>query len=263
MSKTDIAKNGLYIKRIINVIKADNPNHHRLLSVNGRHSDAFVYIVSGSCTYGFEDEKKFTVREGDILYLAHGAVYTMYIHSENYRFIFCDFEFDSDCARKSADYSAKNISDAENLFNKLLKFHTSPSKTSFAESMAMLYDIYGVVLAASDSTYIERSAKNKISDAGKYIDANYKSELLSVDFLAERTGMSTVYFRKLFKAQYGISPSQYIISVRLKKAKEFMKYPFLTLEECAGQSGFSSLQYFCRAFKKATGTTPAAYRNKK
>lgn len=39
-----------------------------------------------------------------------------------------------------------------------------------------------------------------------------------------------------------------------------INYPFLTLEECALQSGFSTVQYFTRCFKKATGPTPAAYR---
>ncbi|MBQ7054474.1 MAG: helix-turn-helix transcriptional regulator, partial [Oscillospiraceae bacterium] len=84
---------------------------------------------------------------------------------------------------------------------------------------------------------------------------------LSVTSLAESIDLSEVYFRKLFKAQFDVSPAQYIISVRLKKAKELMRSPFLSLEECALQSGFSSLQYFCRVFKKATGATPGSYRN--
>lgn len=43
-------------------------------------------------------------------------------------------------------------------------------------------------------------------------------------------------------------------------ARELMTYSFLTLEDCALQSGFSSLQYFCRVFKKGYGITPAKYR---
>ena len=80
--------------------------------------------------------------------------------------------------------------------------------------------------------------------------------------LAEKIGISEVYLRKLFKAQYGITPSNYLISVRLENAKKLMRYPFITLEECALQSGFSSLQYFCRLFKKETGISPGKYRKK-
>jgi AraC-like DNA-binding protein len=41
-----------------------------------------------------------------------------------------------------------------------------------------------------------------------------------------------------------------------------MEYPFLSLEECAIDSGFSSVQYFCRVFKKVMSITPAQYRRK-
>ena len=84
---------------------------------------------------------------------------------------------------------------------------------------------------------------------------------LSVSALAKIADMSEVYFRKLFKAEVGVSPLKYIISVRLKKAKQLMKnYPFLTLEECARQSGFSSLHYFSRVFLSEFGTNPSKYR---
>ena len=74
--------------------------------------------------------------------------------------------------------------------------------------------------------------------------------------------MSEVYFRKLFKNEYGQSPSQYMAAVRLRKAIELMRYPFMYVEECAVQSGFSSQQYFSRVFKKNIGDTPAHYRKK-
>ena len=263
MGKNDIAKNSLYIHKIINVIKARIQNSHRLLHTDNRYSDAFVYIIAGSCIYKFDDGFAFTVNKGDIVYLAYHSVYTMHLQTENYQFIFCDFEFDEASDRKSNVYSPKNASDAENLFYKLLKSHTSASKTSFTECMSILYRIYGMVLLTSNVTYIGTISENRILEAKKYIDTNFKNNSLSVAFLAAKASMSEVYFRKLFKSQYGVSPSQYIHSVRLKKAKELMSYHFFTLEECALQSGFSSLQYFCRVFKKNTGITPSKYRNQK
>lgn len=258
MCKIDITKNNLYINKIINVIKSSNKKHHKLLHIKCRHSDAFVYILSGSCTYKFVDGDEFTVNEGDILYLAHHADYTMYIHTTNYRFIFCDFEFNEASPRKSDMYSLDSSSYAENLFNKLLQH-----KNSFTYALSVLYNIYGMVMKTASKVYIEEFSKTKISESKEYIDVNFKDNALSVCFLAEKAAMSEVYFRKLFKSQYHLSPVQYITSVRLRNAKELMKYPFLTLEECALQSGFSSLQYFCRVFKKTTGTTPSKYRNQK
>jgi AraC-like DNA-binding protein len=101
-----------------------------------------------------------------------------------------------------------------------------------------------------------------MAKAKNFIDEGFSNLDLTVTMLAEKMGISEVYLRKLFKAQYGISPSKYMISVRLKNAQKLMKYPFLTLDECALQSGFSSLQYFCRLFKKTTGISPGKYRKK-
>ena len=256
MDKTDITKTNLYIGKIINVIQASNKNHHKLLNINSRHSDAFVYIISGSCTYKFAHGDTFTANKGDILYLAHHADYTMYIHTEDYTFIFCDFEFTEASPRKSDIYTLGSTEYAENLFIKLLQH-----KGSFTDALSVLYNIYGIVTGATNKKYISKSSQNKISEAKDYIDANFKDNSLSISFLAEKASMSEAYFRNLFKTQYNLSPSQYIISAKLKNAKLLMKYPFLTLEECALQSGFSSLQYFCRIFKKFTGMTPSEYRN--
>ena len=109
----------------------------------------------------------------------------------------------------------------------------------------------------------------KMEEATKKVEGvadatvSFMTQKMNVEFAEDadiKAVMSNVYFRSLFKAQYHLSPSQYIISVRLKNAKSLMKYSFLTLEECALQSGFSSLQYFCRVFKKYTGMTPSEYR---
>lgn len=259
MNKTDISKKPLYIKKLINVIKSEIPVHGKPLYVNGRHSDAFVFISEGSCIYKFNDGTEFTVNRGDILYLANQAVYSMHIQSANYKFIFCDFEFDCSSDRKSNVYTPQNISDTENLFIKLLKCFTAPSPSSFTNAVSLIYSIYSAILKTSE-TAANTYTKSKIYKTKMYIDANFQNNLLSIGHLAERANISEVHLRKLFNAQYGVSPLDYIISMRIKKAKELMKYDFLTVEDCALQSGFSSVQYFCRIFKKKTGMTPSEYK---
>ena len=126
--------------------------------------------------------------------------------------------------------------------------------------MSILYGIYSILQQDAHKKYLGKNKENKAAEAMRYIDENFTLPEFSISLLAEKIGMSEVYIRKLFKAQYGISPSKYLISIRLENAKKLMKYPFLTLEECALQSGFSSLQYFCRLFKKETGISPGKYK---
>lgn len=66
MDKKNIILNNLCINGIISVIKSNNMHHHELLTVNGRHSDAFVYVIEGRCSYRFEKGTEFTVNTGDV-----------------------------------------------------------------------------------------------------------------------------------------------------------------------------------------------------
>ena len=258
--RADIAKKAFYIKALYNVVKTNNTNARRFIHVESRNYDVFAYILSGSCTYIIDGGDEFTVSKGDIFYLPNKESYTVYIHDTDYSIIFCDFLFDGDEARRGKVYKPKNGALAENAFTKLLHCHSGEGHGSFYECMSLLYDIYGIISSSENGEYIGIGKKSKISEARSFIDANYKNPSLSLANLAEKFGMSEVYFRRLFKAQNGVSPSQYLISVRLSKAKELMEYPILGIEDCALQSGFSSHQYFCRVFKKAIGVSPMRYR---
>jgi len=212
--------------------------------------------------YTFEEEKNITVKSGDILYLAQNAHYDMYIHDDQYRFIYCDFSFEPECSRECAVFSPGNPSYTENLFIRLLNSYTSSPTANFADILSTLYTIYSTAIHSQNTSYLEKTQKMRIEDAKQYINAHCTDPALSVSALAASANMSDTYFRKLFCQYCGQLPSSYITAVRLQKARELMQYPFLSLEECAVQSGFSSQQYFCRVFRQQLGITPIQYRKK-
>jgi AraC-like DNA-binding protein len=260
MNKTDIVRENLCIKRIILVVRGDIPHTQRYINVKDRHSDAFVYITEGSCVYHFDDGVEFLAQEGDVFYLPNHAVYRMQLQSENYRSIFCDFEFAEPGAKVAAIWHRQNQGKTDTLFSKLLNRFRSPEKNTYTECMSILYNIYNLLQHSAEPSYLNKNRKDDISNIKRYMDEHFNLSDLSITYLSEKSGISEVYLRKLFKAQYKISPSKYLISIRLKNAMNLMKYPFVSLEDCALQSGFSSLQYFCRAFKKEFGVSPGAYR---
>lgn len=262
MEKLDITAENLCIKRIISVIQGKNPNHHKLLSRQGRHSDAFIYVISGSCTYRFDDETEFQATAGDVFYLPHRSVYTMYIDTDDYTFIFCDFEFLETTEKSSSIFKNQKQKNVDSLFVKLLNQYHSSAPGAQTECMSVLYSIYSILQQDRQKSYLGKNKEQNAIRAKAYIDESFHDPAFGIVQLAEKIGISEVYLRRLFKEQYGIAPSVYLTSIRLKNAKKLMKYPFLTLEECAMQSGFSSLQYFCRLFKKETGISPGKYRKK-
>lgn len=259
MEKCDITKSDLYIKNFLTVVKNHNTKHHKLIRVNKRHSDAFVFVISGMCAYRFDDGVEFSVKEGDVFFLPKGSNYTMYISTDDYRFIFSDFEFDT-LNTKGMLFPAESLKNTDILFSRLLNLYRSTSKSKISECMSVLYSIYGALKQASEHAYIEKNRKNMLSDAKRAMDDGFAKVDFEITILARDMNISDVYFRKLFKNQYGTSPLKYLNSLRLQNAMALMKHPFLTLEECATQSGFSSIQYFSRVFKKELGITPGQFR---
>ncbi|MET6997781.1 helix-turn-helix domain-containing protein [Chitinophaga defluvii] len=67
-------------------------------------------------------------------------------------------------------------------------------------------------------------------------------------------------FRSSFKRLVGKSPNQYHLYLRLKKSAELLTNTTLTISEIAYQTGFESLYYFSRLFKKKYGVSPKQYR---
>lgn len=194
--------------------------------------------MSGSCSCNFDDEYEVTVNKGDILYLAYNADYKMTIHTENYRYIYCDFELNDNVIRSSNVYSFQNTSDVENLFIKLVKNYNIISKSFFMKCVSLVYNIYSMILMTTENIALGETKEEKIVNAKGYVDNNFSENKLSVSMLADNAEISEVYFRKLFILKYNITPAQYITSTRIKKAKQLLKYSFMTLEECAYECGF-------------------------
>ncbi len=72
------------------------------------------------------------------------------------------------------------------------------------------------------------------------------------------TGYS--YFRNMFKKYTGMSPVQYHLQLRIKKAEDMLRMTKKPIKEIAYELGFQSIYYFSRLFKNKTGKTPSDFR---
>lgn len=126
------------------------------------------------------------------------------------------------------------------------------------ESIRDTYSILLSLIKSAKDRYVPNSKRQKIQRAIEYISRHF-TEHLTNDQLAALTGMSTVYFRKLFFEVMGVSPISYAKQLRLEKAKEMLKSDFGTLTDLALSLGYPSLYDFSRDFKRHTGTAPSKY----
>lgn len=83
---------------------------------------------------------------------------------------------------------------------------------------------------------------------------------LSLQVLANESGYSRVHFVRMFRAATGYSPHNYLLNLRLERARELLNNPSLSLIDIALDCGFSSHSHMSRLFHKSVGVTPSAYR---
>jgi Response regulator containing CheY-like receiver domain and AraC-type DNA-binding domain len=92
----------------------------------------------------------------------------------------------------------------------------------------------------------------------------YVSERLSRDItlkeVAYRFAYSPNYFGVLFRNQVGVSFNDFLVDLRMKRAKEMLATQRFKIYEVADLVGYKSLTYFTRIFKKAYGMTPGDYK---
>lgn len=98
-----------------------------------------------------------------------------------------------------------------------------------------------------------------IMPATVYIENNYNNPNLTNAELAKQCNISEVYFRKIFAKCYKTTPKQYIVNIRISKAKQLLAENSLKINAIAESCGFSNQYHFCRVFKEKTGLTPTEY----
>ncbi|MED3498175.1 AraC family transcriptional regulator [Brevibacillus agri] len=92
----------------------------------------------------------------------------------------------------------------------------------------------------------------------RFLEAHYTTRI-SLESLAEQFCYSARYLTRLVKEETGHSPIDYVISLRMEKAKELLARTDAKLQEVAAAVGYQDVLYFSRLFKKHTGMTPSAF----
>jgi len=88
------------------------------------------------------------------------------------------------------------------------------------------------------------------------------SESISVAELAESVQMSERHFRRQFETFYHVSPSAYLLRLRMEAARKLLLQENLSITQVALACGFSDCNYFSRIFRQQTGETPSDYRSR-
>ncbi len=104
-------------------------------------------------------------------------------------------------------------------------------------------------------------ASRESTAARRYIDNHYR-ENLTLESLAQAVHISKYHLAHIFSREYGISPINYMLSLRLQECRDLLRTTDYSVAQVARITGFSSPSYFSQRFRQAEGMTPAQYRQR-
>ena len=83
---------------------------------------------------------------------------------------------------------------------------------------------------------------------------------LTLEALARETGYSPIHFSRMFRAATGHAPHNYVLHLRVQRARQLLAESSVSLTEIVLECGFSSHSHMTRIFHQLVGMTPSAYR---
>lgn len=91
---------------------------------------------------------------------------------------------------------------------------------------------------------------------------DHLAEPMTVQALARHAKLSPAHFTRLVRRSLGVAPMQYVIGKRMDRAATLLTQTPMKLTAIAEAVGYDDPYYFSRLFKKVTGVSPSAYRNR-
>ena len=245
--------------------KASHVSHRSYLS-----SYLFILVEHGSGTVAVRNQS-YMLAEGDCAFINCSEPYTHATDEDPWALQWVHFNGPTMNAvyQKYLERSGSVIFSPEDcsIYLQILK---NLSDSAFSDSYVRDMEIHQYLSSLltqimkdcwnPESANKNNSVNPNTESLRSYLSEHYQ-EKISLEDLSSTFFLSKFYLTKLFKEQYGITISEYILDLRIRHAKELLRFSDKSLEEVAAECGFYDLPYFSRKFKKAEGITPSAYRN--
>ncbi|MBE6606075.1 MAG: helix-turn-helix transcriptional regulator [Ruminococcaceae bacterium] len=232
-----------------------NPKPHSI--VRCRTNNAFLLRTSGGRLFDFGD-KTMIAAKGQMIFLPRGSAYesTSLSEGEN-RGICISFKADFSYSIPSV-YSFEGFPEATHIFKTMVDLWDNGNETDHYKCLSLFYTLLSYLSGIDHPDYSFKRKGSVIKPALDYLKSHLYDPSLKINSLHALCNISDTYFRKIFIANYGVTPQKYVMSKRISKATSLIESgDYNTISEVALAVGYSDPLYFSRAFKKINGTSPS------
>lgn len=238
------------------------------------------YILQGSCVMKLENELIKLVQNNSILVFP-GSKHDFYVDSKSgVKIVQLEFQINEVVYSTFKNLPESEFSFLYKLRSREIYYMKIPHNPEIRNCMERiikenqlkrkgyesLVNIYFMELLILLSRYINRQLlvseqleNAYLKKAMGIIHENYCSSL-SVTNIARECNVSTRYLRRLFKLHLESTPQEYGNNLKIKKASELLADRNIPIKEIAYSVGYTTPQYFSRAFKEKYGFSPKVYR---
>jgi signal transduction histidine kinase/DNA-binding response OmpR family regulator len=115
---------------------------------------------------------------------------------------------------------------------------------------------------AVSSMVVKKNDRKFISDFKAIVENNISNDHFSIENICRELSISHVQLSRKVKALLNCNVNDYIISIRLQKAKYYLQHENLSISEVAFKTGFSSATYFSTVFKTKLSETPSDFKER-
>lgn len=157
--------------------------------------------------------------------------------------------------REKPIFTPKNFEEIQNVMSQLYDTKYDSSLFSKCKVQSLVYSFFSLLHEGCG----EKNSVDPVESALRIIKYNYNNNL-NIKAIADSLFLDSAYFSRLFKTKVGASPKQYILNLRMEKAKELLISSEHPIKEISITVGFNDAMYFSKLFYKTQGTTPSNYR---
>ena len=225
-------------------------------------------LRTGSHEYEIHGGQMFLLKDGEKAF---------YAADNDEPWSYCWVTFHGSSARKTIEeigfrdgvYTLPSSVPPENFFDLIRKMHQKPEMNRINELYrnGILLEFLSLAMEAGGYTSVAAELQNKkpveeyIDSAATFIHYNYRT--ITVNDVVSFIGFSRGYLSSTFKKAKGISLQEYLLQVRMQKAKELLDSTNWQIQEISEKVGYEDQLNFSRIFRKYEGISPSEYRRKK
>ena len=251
-----------------------HPKHHYFNWDSGRMLNEYqvIYIAKGEGFFESKTMLRTKVKEGAVLFLFPGEWHRFKPdESTGWDEYWVGFqgEIAANLVRNGfllCEDPLINIGIKEEIVGLMLEIigHTKDEKAGYQPLISgMLLHLLGQVHSlAKQKQFGEENVVGIIVNKARILLRQKIDEDVVMEDIARELNVSYSWLRKMFKTYTGMAPGQYLIQLKIERAKMLLSDPSKSVKEIAYELHFESCFYFSKLFKEKTGLSPEIFRKR-